>query len=328
MPVPTFVPGGTQSLRKIRVADGAWGAYQERPKQRDSGLVMPETQVSETEAFRYTEIAQAIDYLVRNYADQPSLDDVARIAGISPHHFQRTFKTWTGVSPKRFLQYVTIGHAKTLLRDRANLLDTAFDLGLSGPGRLHDLFVACEAVTPGQYKLRGDGLVIRHGFHDSPFGRVLIGVTDRGICRLGFVTGGGEAKAVSALSKEWPAAELIADELSTHETAEEAFRFALGRSPDTEQPKLLVMGTNFQIKVWESLMRIPRGGVVSYQDVARVIGNTGAQRAIGRAVGANPIAMLIPCHRVILKSGAIHNYRWGVERKRAILAFEQAGLEN
>ena len=289
---------------------------------------MPETQVSETEAFRYTEIAQAIDYLVRNYADQPSLDDVARIAGISPHHFQRTFKTWTGVSPKRFLQYVTIGHAKTLLRDRATLLDTAFDLGLSGPGRLHDLFVALEAVTPGQYKFRGDGLTIRYGFHDSPFGRVLIGVTERGICRLGFVAGGAEADAVSALGNEWPAAELIADGPSTFEPAEQAFRFAIGLSPDTEQPKLLVMGTNFQIKVWESLMRIPRGGVVSYQDVARVIGNTGAQRAIGRAVGANPIAMLIPCHRVILKSGAIHNYRWGVERKRAILAFEQAGLEN
>ena len=288
---------------------------------------MPETLPTDTEPRHHAEIAAAIDYLVRNYADQPSLDDVARIAGISPHHFQRTFKTWTGVSPKRFLQYVTLGHAKALLKDSANLLDTSFDLGLSGSGRLHDLFVACEAVTPGQYKLRGLGLVIRHGFFDSPFGRVLIGVTDRGICRLAFVTSGGEADAVRALGHEWPAAELIADDQSTYGQAEEAFRFALGRSLNNEQPKLLVMGTNFQIKVWDSLMRIPRGGVVSYQDVARAIGHPNAQRAIGRAVGSNPIAMLIPCHRVILKSGAIHNYRWGVERKRAILAFEKAGLE-
>ncbi len=289
---------------------------------------MPQTLPTEPNSSRHAEIAQAIDYLVRNYADQPSLDDVARIAGISPHHFQRTFKTWTGVSPKRFLQYVTLSHAKNLLKDSANLLETSFDLGLSGPGRLHDLFVACEAVTPGQYKLRGDGLAIRYGFHDSPFGRVLIGVTDRGICRLGFVDSGAEADAVTALSDEWPAAELIADDQSTYQPAEQAFRFALGQNPDNEQPKLFAMGTNFQIKVWESLLRIPRGGVVSYQDIAGAIGQPKAARAIGSAVGANPIATLIPCHRVILKSGVLHNYRWGVERKRAILAFEQAGLEN
>jgi AraC family transcriptional regulator of adaptative response/methylated-DNA-[protein]-cysteine methyltransferase len=288
---------------------------------------MPQTQHPQSRACHFADIAAAIEYLVRNYADQPSLDDVARRAGISPHHFQRTFKAATGVSPKRFLQYVTISHAKTLLADRANLLDAAFDLGLSGPGRLHDLFVACEAVTPGQFKLRGQGLAIRYGFHDSPFGRVLIGVTERGICRLGFVTGNDEAAEVRALAQDWPAAEMIFEPASTSAPAEQAFRFALGRNPDSEPPGLLVMGTNFQIKVWESLMRIPRGGVVSYQDVARAIGNPSAARAIGRAVGGNPIALLIPCHRVILKSGAIHNYRWGVERKRAILAFEQAGLE-
>ncbi len=288
---------------------------------------MPQALPAGSEPSRHAEIAQAIDYLVRNYADQPSLDDVARITGLSPHHFQRTFKTWTGVSPKRFLQYVTIGHAKTLLQGRATLLDTTFDLGLSGPGRLHDLFVACEAVTPGQFKLRGQDMTIRYGFHDNPFGRVLIGVTERGICRLGFVADGAEADAAGELANEWPAARLIADEQSTFEQAEQAFRFAFGLNPDTEQPKLFAVGTNFQIKVWESLMRILRGGVVSYQDIARAIGQPKAARAIGGAVGSNPIAMLIPCHRVILKSGALHNYRWGVERKRAILAFEQAGLE-
>jgi len=289
---------------------------------------MPQTLPTESTTSRHAEIAQAINYLVRNDSDQPSLDDAARIAGLSPHHFQRTFKTWTGVSPKRFLQYVTLSHAKNLLKDRANLLDTSFDLGLSGPGRLHDLFVALEAVTPGQYKLRGDGLAIRYGFHDSPLGRVIIGVTDRGICRLGFIDSGGETDAISALGKEWPAAQLIADDQSTFDLAEQAFRFAPGQNPDNEQPKLFAMGTNFQIKVWESLMLIPRGDVVSYQDIAGAVGRPKAARAIGSAVSANPIAMLIPCHRVILKSGVLHNYRWGVERKRAILAFEQAGLES
>lgn len=290
---------------------------------------MPRTPPPETTAGRHADVAAAIDYLVRNYADQPSLDDVARVTGISPHHFQRTFKTWTGLSPKRFLQYVTLVHAKKLLDAPTNLLDTAFGLGLSGPGRLHDLFVACEAVTPGEYALRGQGLNIHYGLHDSPLGRVLIGVTERGICGLRFVTGdddtGGGAAAVQAFADDWPAAEMIHDTGITSAVAEEALRYAFSRVSDGKPPRLLVMGTNFQIKVWEALMRIPRGGVVSYQDIARAIGNPKAVRAIGGAVGANPIALLIPCHRVILKSGAIHNYRWGVERKHAILAIEQAG---
>lgn len=288
---------------------------------------MPEPQNTETGTSHHADIAAAIDYLVRNYADQPSLDDVARLSGISPHHFQRTFKTWTGVSPKRFLQYVTLGHAKKLLDDPTNLLDTAYGLGLSGPGRLHDLFVACEAVTPGEYKLRGQGLTIRYSIHDSPFGRVLIGVTERGICWLSFVSDGDETSAVGDVTKEWPNADLVEDAASTTSPAEKAFDFALGRNPNAKPPELLITGTNFQIKVWEALMRIPRGGVVSYQDIAKAIGNPKSVRAVGGAVGKNPIAMLIPCHRVILKSGVLHNYRWGVERKRAILAFEQAGME-
>ncbi|NQV83060.1 MAG: methylated-DNA--[protein]-cysteine S-methyltransferase [Rhodospirillales bacterium] len=286
---------------------------------------MPQT--TPTEPSRRADIAAAIAYLVDNYADQPSLEDVARIAGIHPHHFQRTFKASTGVSPKRFLQYVTIGHAKTLLQGRTNLLDAAFEAGLSGPGRLHDLFVACEAVTPGQFKCRGQGLTIRYGVHDSPFGRVLIGVTERGICRLGFVDGDDEAAAVQTFAEEWPAATLIDDAKTTSAAAGKAFRFALQKAPNTAPPGLDVVGTNFQIKVWESLMRIPRGGVVHYQDIARAIGQPTAVRAVGRAVGRNPIAVLIPCHRVILKSGAIHNYRWGTGRKRAILAVEAAGRE-
>ena len=286
---------------------------------------MPQMQSTETAASRHADVAAAIDYLVRHYAEQPSLDDVARVTGISPHHFQRTFKSWTGLSPKRFLQYVTLVHAKKLLKGRTILLDTAFDLGLSGPGRLHDLFVACEAVTPGEYKQKGRGLAVRRGLHDSPLGRVLIGVTDRGICSLGFVEDGEEDDCVRALAKKWPNADIIEDTPSTKAAAEAAFDFVFSNNKGAEAPRLLLSGMNFQIKVWEALLRIPRGGVVSYQDVARAIGNPSAVRAVGGAVGGNPIALLIPCHRVILKSGVLHNYRWGVARKRAILALEQAG---
>ena len=270
-------------------------------------------------------IAAAIDYLAGNYEDQPSLDDMASVAGMSAHHFQRTFKTWTGVSPKRFLQFVTLGHAKRLLDGRASVLDAALEAGLSGPGRLHDLFVACEAVTPGEYKSRGRGLEIRYGLHDGPFGRALIGVTARGICWLSFVRDGDEKGAVEEFAAEWPASELIEDSGTAGSAAARAFRFALGE--EAEPVRLLVLGTNFQIKVWEALLRIPRGGMVSYQNVARAMGRPDAARAVGRAVGSNPISLLIPCHRVILKSGVVHDYRWGTLRKRAILAIEQALAE-
>ena len=282
-------------------------------------------ELNETKPSHHAGVTAAIDYLAGNYEDQPSLDEMASVAGMSAHHFQRTFKSWTGVSPKRFLQFVTIGHAKRLLDGRASVLDAALDAGLSGPGRLHDLFVACEAVTPGEYKSRGRGLEIRYGLHDGPFGRTLVGVTARGICWLSFVSGGDDRGAVQEFSDEWPASELIKDGPATKTAAAGAFRFAQGRG--AAPVRLLVFGTNFQIKVWEALLRIPRGGIVSYQGLARAMGRPGASRAVGRAVGANPISLLIPCHRVILKSGVVHNYRWGVGRKRAILAIEQALAE-
>ena len=177
-------------------------------------------------------VAAAIDYLAGNYEDQPSLGDMASAAGMSAHHFQRTFKTWTGVSPKRFLQFVTLGHAKRLLDGRASVLDAALEAGLSGPGRLHDLFVACEAVTPGEYKSRGRGLEIRYGLHDGPFGRTLLGVTSRGICWLSFVKGGDDRGAVEEFSAEWPASELIEDGVSTGTAAARAFRFAMGEGAE------------------------------------------------------------------------------------------------
>lgn len=272
---------------------------------------------------RHDGIAAAIEYLVRHYSDHPSLDHVAAQAGMSPYHFQRTFKRWTGISPKRFEQYLTLSDAKRLLVGES-VLEAALDVGLSGPSRLHDLFVACEAVTPGDFKARGRGLTIRYAIHDSPFGRALLGVTGRGLCHLSFAVDGDERAAVDTFAADWPAAELIADPAGTAAIANRAFRFALGGGA---APRLLLRGTNFQIKVWEALLRIPPGEVASYGQVAAAIGEPKAARAVGRAVGANPISLLIPCHRVILGSGAIHNYRWGVARKKVLLALERARRE-
>jgi len=272
---------------------------------------------------RHRRIDRAIAYLIRHHHRQPSLDDIAKAAGLSPYHLQRTFKTWTGVTPKRFMQYLQLGQAKELLiRDRA-LLDTALDVGLSGTGRLHDLFIHCEAVTPGQFKTRGRGLTISYGLHDSAFGRALLATTPRGLCWLGFVSAGGDRQALAELRGDWPEANLVADPQRTRPYAERAFARARagGLAPTLS---LDLRGTNFQIKVWEALLRIPFGQLATYQDVAAAVGQPSAARAVGSAVGANPISLVIPCHRVILKSGVIHNYRWGTDRKRTILVLEQA----
>jgi AraC family transcriptional regulator, regulatory protein of adaptative response / methylated-DNA-[protein]-cysteine methyltransferase len=272
---------------------------------------------------RHAAIDAALAYMASRYRHHPSLEEIARVAGMSPYHFQRTFRAWTGVTPKRFIQYLQLGKAKDLLIEEHSLMTAAFDVGLSGTSRLHDLFISCEAVTPGEFKTRGHGLVISYGIHDSPFGRTLIGATDRGICWLGFVAAGRDALAVRELNGDWPSARLIADPARTAPLAEHVF--ARARTGKSRHPlRLDLRGTNFQIKVWEALLKIPFGRMATYQDVAAAIGDPRAARAVGGAVGANPISLVIPCHRVILKSGIIHNYRWGADRKRAILAFEQA----
>jgi len=281
---------------------------------------------NETDERHHAGVSQAIDFLAAHYADQPSLDEAASVAAMSPFHFQRTFKDWTGISPKRFLQYVTLGHAKRFLDENRSVLDAALDAGLSGPSRLHDLFIASEAVTPGDFKARGAGLTIRYGVHNSPFGRLVLGETERGICWLGFVNDTDDQATIEELRGDWPAAEIVEDQAGTSDAASRAFAFAMGEGAAGDPVKLVLIGTNFQIKVWEALMRIPYGGLVSYGDLADAIGNPKASRAVGRAVGANPISLLIPCHRAILSSGVIHNYRWGVGRKRCILALEQARL--
>lgn len=288
-------------------------------------MIAPTTTFQTPPAKEHQGVTAAIEYLVRHYRDRPSLEHLAAAQGVSPWHFQRTFRRWAGVSPKRFLQFLAVGHAKRLLKTDRGVLGTALDVGLTGPSRLHDLFVACEAVTPGGYKSRGHGLTVRYGFHDGPFGRVLIGLTDRGICWLSFVVDGDEAGAERTFAGEWASAERVHDPAATAEAARRAFRFASRAGGESAPPpRLLLRGTNFQIKVWEALLRIPPGTVASYQDVADAVGVPRASRAVGRAVGANPVSLLIPCHRVILQSGAVHNYRWGVGRKQVLLAWERA----
>ncbi len=269
-------------------------------------------------------IAAAIRYVVEHGEEQPSLETMAAQVGLSPFHFQRMFTRWAGISPKRFLQYVTLAHAKRALADDASVLDAALDAGLSGPSRLHDLFVTCTALTPGEFKALGERLTIRWGLHDAPLGRVLIGVTGRGICWLAFVAD-DDAAVIAEFEREWRGARLVRDDGATAAAAERAFELAGPRGGDP-QP-LLLRGTNFQIKVWEALLRIPFGQLVSYQAIARAIGQPKAVRAVGRAVGANNISWLIPCHRVILSTGIIHNYRWGVTQKRILVDFEAALAE-
>lgn len=264
-------------------------------------------------------IAAAIRFLAENVEDQPSLEAAAAVADMSPFHFQRTFKAWTGVSPKRFVQFLTVGRAKDELRADASVLDAALASGLSGPSRLHDLFLASEAATPGAYKAKGAGLTIRYGTHLTPFGPVTVGLTEKGMCWLGFVDA-DVPDALDELRHDWPAATLIEDAAGTGEAAADAFAWAEGRG--SAPLRLHVRGTNFQLKVWEALLTIPPGTTTTYGELAARLNNPKASRAIGRAVGANPISLLIPCHRVIGAAGALTGYRWGTTRKRAILAME------
>lgn len=271
----------------------------------------------------YAPVARAIDYLVANFEAAPSLEDVAAEVGMSPTHFQRVFKAGAGVSPKRLLQFLAAGEAKDAFRRGENVLDAALSAGLSGPSRLHDLFLAAEAMTPGAYRRKGEGVVIRHARVDGPFGQGLMGATDHGICWLNFSGACGIDVSLAEMRADWPAASFREDPMFVAPLAERAFAFA--RGDRLSKPLgLYVQGTNFQLKVWEALVRIPFGATVTYGDIAADVGAPQGQRAVGAAVGANMISLLIPCHRVILSSGVIHNYRWGVGRKKTLLALEAA----
>lgn len=265
----------------------------------------------------YQLIERAIRYIEANVQRQPELDEIASAIGLSEYHFQRLFTAWAGISPKRFMQFLTKEQAKQLLDRSENLLDTTHQTGLSSLGRLHDLFVNTEAVTPGEYKSRGAGVTIHYGIHPTPFGKCLIATTERGICHLGFINI-SEGKALDTLVDHWKQATMIEDYKTTAPLVNRIFLDAKLDAP----LKLHLRGTNFQIKVWEALLNIPTGALTTYEHIASQIGNPRAVRAVGTAVGGNPIAYLIPCHRVIRKNGEFGNYLYGSTRKKAMLVRE------
>ncbi len=271
-------------------------------------------------AVDYERIEKAIQFLAENFHSQPSLKDIAGNIHVSEYHFQRLFSRWVGISPKRFLQFLTKEYAKTLLDKSINLLDVTYESGLTSPGRLHDLFVTCEAVTPGEYKAKGEGLEIAYGYHATPFGECMLAKTDRGICGLSFVQNDDRQPVFANLKQRWQNAKLIEDADDTRPLIKKIFNPSEGKN--SAPLHLVLSGTNFQIKVWEALIKIPMGAVVSYEDVAAHLGMPKASRAVGNAVGSNPVSFVIPCHRVIRKTAEFGNYGGGVARKLAILGWE------
>jgi len=272
------------------------------------------------EPFNYALMAAALKYIDARREDQPGLEAVAAHLGLSPAHLQRLFSAWVGVSPKRYLQYLTLGHARRLLAERRSVLDASLEAGLSSPGRLHDLFVRWEAMTPGAYARRGEGLEIAWGWFDSPFGPALAMGTARGLCGLAFAAACGREAAIADLRARWPAATYA-------QAPERLAAWVHAAFGGGGQARLAPMGAPFQIKVWEALLAAPSGHVVTYGQIARAIGAPGAARAVGTAVGRNPVSWLIPCHRALRESGELGGYHWGLGVKRAMLAWESARLE-
>ncbi len=269
----------------------------------------------------YETVRRVIELLTLDYQAQPSLEALAGELGQSPTQLQKTFTRWAGLSPKAFLQAVTLDHAKRLLGNEGMpLLDTSLEVGLSGPSRLHDLFVTHEAMSPGEWKAKGAGLEIRYGFHPSPFGIALVMVTPRGLSGLAFSDEGGEREAFEDMARRWPNARYIEDSAATAPYAARIFN--ADRWREEEPLRVVLIGTDFQIRVWEQLLKIPMGRAVTYSSIAGNIGQPTASRAVGAAVGANPISFVVPCHRALGKSGALTGYHWGLTRKRAMLGWE------
>jgi AraC family transcriptional regulator of adaptative response/methylated-DNA-[protein]-cysteine methyltransferase len=278
----------------------------------------------EKQTHDYDLVKHTLAFISENWRDQPSLETLADQAGLSPTHLQRLFTRWAGLSPKAFLQAVTLDHARGLLRDSASILDASYELGLSGPGRLHDLFVTHEGMSPGIYKAHGRGLNIQYGFHDCPFGRALILITSEGLAGLAFADYGKEKSAFSDMTARWPEATYVENQQATAAYAKRIFESERWK-PD--QPlKIVFIGTDFEIRVWETILRIPFGKASTYSDIASHIGKPKAARAVGSAVGKNPISFVVPCHRVLEKSGGLGGYHWGLTRKRAILGWEAGAM--
>jgi AraC family transcriptional regulator of adaptative response/methylated-DNA-[protein]-cysteine methyltransferase len=273
------------------------------------------------QTYNYDKIAKAIEFIVANAKDQPSLFEVAEEVNISQFHFQRVFTEWAGVSPKRFLQFITAGYLKEKIKESSNLIELAELAGLSSQSRVYDHFTSIEAVTPQEFKSSGKGLDIRYGIHETPFGNCFMAVTDRGICAMAFIDDLSRDEQLIQLAKKWHHAHIAEDPQTTRQYIDRIFH---PKKKPAEKIPLLVQGTNFQLKVWEALLNIPQGAVTTYQQIAKSIGNPTAVRAVGTAVGDNPIAYLIPCHRVIRKEGVLGQYRWGSLRKKALIGWEAA----
>lgn len=278
--------------------------------------------MSTQENINYNRIAEAINYIKLNFKEQPNLDEVAEKVHLSPFHFQRLFTDWAGISPKKFIQYLSLDYAKGILKNnQATLFDTAFETGLSGTGRLHDLFINIEGMTPAEYKNGGDSLTINYSFAESPFGNIVVASTPKGICYLAFADDRGEA--FKQLQAQFPNAHYSQMVDSTQQEALFIFKHDWSQ---LSKIKLHLKGTNFQLKVWEALLTIPQGGLATYSSVAKTIDQPNASRAVGSAVGDNPVAFLIPCHRVIKSTGEFGQYHWGPTRKTAIIGWEAAQL--
>lgn len=268
----------------------------------------------------YKRIENAIHFIEDNFKSQPTLDEIAKSVHLSKFHFNRIFKRWAGIGPVQFLHFITLDYTKQKMANSKSLLDASLDAGLSGPSRLHDLFVTFDAMTPGDFKKQGDGLKIKYCFCGSPFGQCLIATTERGVCHFGFLQKNDRSDALSQLYEAWPGAMFYENSEPIEPLLNRIFN--LDQVDDARPFNILVKGTNFQINVWKALLQIPSGNVVSYQDIAAYIGRPKAFRAVASAIAINPIAYLIPCHRVIAKSGKIHQYRWGSSRKKAIVGWE------
>jgi len=272
----------------------------------------------------YGRVEEALRYVAANYQNQPDLARIAASVSLSEAHFQRMFKRWVGVSPKQFLQYLTLDHARQCLSNDLSVLDAALDSGLTAPARLNELFVRLESITPVEFKQKGRGIDIDYGFHQSPFGKCLIGVTDRGLTGLEFCAAGDEDQTLQEMMSRLPSANYHSNRERSAEYCELIFgqRAAKEGNSSKNSLPLLVRGTPFQIKVWEALLRVPKGCRISYKKLATAVGSSGASRAVGTAVGKNPVAILIPCHRVIREDGMLGGYHWGIERKLALLGAE------
>lgn len=268
----------------------------------------------------YEIVRQVIEYVTENWRDQPSLEAIAARIGMEPTRLQKLFTRWAGLSPKAFLQAITLDHARALLEQSATVLDTTYEVGLSGPARLHDLFVTHEAVTPGAYRARGEGIVIRYGFHASPFGKALVMATEYGLAGLAFADLGQETATLADMMRRWPRAEYVEDAAATAPLASRIFNREEWRA---ETPlRVVLIGSDFEVRVWEALLKVPLGCATTYSDVAKSLERPSAARAVGAAVGKNPISFVVPCHRVLGRSGQLTGYHWGLTRKRAILGWE------